>query len=51
MSNASGEPVTNIAGTSNFNAIGPGAANTFNLNTSSLCSIEAAAGVGYTGGR
>lgn len=50
-SNGVGEPVTNIAGSSPFNAIGPALANTFNLNTSALCSVEALAGTSYTGVR
>lgn len=50
-SNGVGEPVTNIAGVAPFNAIGPALANTFNLNSSALCSIEALAGTAYTGGR
>ena len=51
MTTNAGEPITNIAGTAPFTAIGPASANTFNLNTSALCSIEALAGTAYSGGR
>lgn len=48
---ALGEPTSNFAASAFFNSIGPGSANSLNLDTSALCSIEGHAGAGYTGGR